>query len=103
MTADHPPMDPASRRYVKLKDDSDVYCFIVDSGTTSLQLRRRLSPLNGRRVGDMRLHLPSYDNCLFDDRHSLEDARVSEGDSITILYRLPSGEFPDAPGADSSD
>jgi hypothetical protein len=86
-------MDFSARRYVKLKHDSSVYCFIVPATTTSLQLRRQLAQLTGRRVHDMRLHLPAFDNCVFGDRHSLDDARVAEGDSITVLYRMAGDRF----------
>jgi hypothetical protein len=87
--------DPGTRRYLKLKHDAGVYCVIVDMSMTSLQLRRQLSQMTRRRVGDMRIHLPAFGNRLFQDHHSLEQAQISDGSSLILVFRESSGEFPD--------
>jgi hypothetical protein len=54
-------VNPSSRRYLKLKDGSNIYCLIADIKTTSLQLRRQLSGLTDHRVHDLRIHLLDFD------------------------------------------
>jgi hypothetical protein len=86
-------VDSFSRWYVKVKHENDFYCLIVTPSTTYIVLRRKLAMITGQRVHDMRLHLPDFGNRVFEDRHSLDQARLGDGTSLIMVYCIRGTEF----------
>lgn len=79
------------QQYVKVKRKNMTYFIYVTTNTRSIDIKRAMTQFVDRKVHDMQLTIPRYDNRKFNDPLTLEMMNLVNGETLTLSLRRSPG------------
>lgn len=74
--------------YIKVKRKNMTWFLYVNMNTTSIEIKRMMTQFIPKKVHDMQLTIPRYDNRKFADELSLEKMNLVNGETLTLHIRV---------------
>ena len=73
--------------YLKITHHDDTYFIMTNKMETGAEVKRKLAPLTGKKVNEMRLVVPRLRNQPFENVHSVRQILIENGEQIIMLFR----------------
>ena len=75
--------------YVKVKHHNVTYFLYVQRDTTAMEIKRMMKQFTNRRIHDIHLTIPRYNNRKFFDTLTFEQMILENGETLLMQLRFP--------------